>query len=201
MSTVLAIVCHPSPKSYTHAVADAALRVLRRLGVTPLVHDLYAEGFDPVLSESELKRRLAFDDLVVRHVRDLEAADGLLLVHPEWWGAPPAMLKGWMDRVLRPGIGYEFRGEEFLRKEHVPLLAGKRALLFATTDAAPSPGTPLLCAFWREALSYCGIDDVRCEMLFRLRELPPADRREWLKRVEEITEETFRSGAPTRPTP
>lgn len=182
-------------------MADAAVRALRRIGVKPLFHDLYAEGFDPVLSESELKRRLAFDDLVVGHVRDLERADGLLLVHPEWWSSPPAMVKGWMDRVLRPGIGYEFLGEEFLRKERVPLLTGRRALLFATTDAAPPQGTPLLCAFWRESLAYCGIDDFRCEILYRLRELAPADRREWLSRTESITEETFRSKAPTPPTP
>ena len=90
MGTILLIICHPNPRSFTHAVARSLSAAIAREGHTPIAHDLYAEGFDPVLADSELKRRLSFDGLVARHVRDLESAGGLALAHPATTRAPLA---------------------------------------------------------------------------------------------------------------
>lgn len=202
MTSVLIVLCHPNPRSYNHAVAASVKKRLETLGRNTAFHDLYAEGFDPVLSRVELSRRFSFDELVQHHYRDLENADGVIVVHPEWWSQPPAMLKGWIDRVLRPGIGYEFAGDEFMPKNKVALLSGRRALVLATTDAeqpdalgrreeqAAAP-EPLLSSLWRETFGYCGITDFHFRMLYAVRTVDAADRREWLDQAADLAEELF----------
>lgn len=208
MKNVLIVLCHPNPRSFNHAVASAVRDRLEKLGSELAFHDLYEEGFDPVLSRIELSRRFSFDELVQRHYRDLEHADGIVVVHPEWWGQPPALLKGWVDRVFRPGIGYEFEGEEFMPKSKVALLGGKRALVLATTDAeAPKtiagsenegvtvPAEPLLASIWRETFDYCGITDFHFRILYGMRTIDPSDRREWLGDATDLAQELFFPGS------
>ena len=204
MSTVMLLLCHPNPKSYNHAVAAEVRSRLEEQSHSVLVHDLYAEGFDPVLRHDELRRRFSFDELVQRHYRDLESSDGLVVVHPEWWSQPPAMLKGWIDRVLRPGIGYEFEGEEFMPKSKVPLLTDKRAVVLATTDSerpviadgASSSEDPLLSHLWRETFRFCGIQDFHFRMLYDIRNLAPSDRREWIESSADYVGELFEAATP-----
>ena len=169
------------------------MRTLKARGHTVLFHDLYREHFDPLLSNVELKRRFSFDEQVQHFSNELVTSDALLLIHPEWWSGPPALLKGWIDRVLRPGVAYEYTGDEHLRKVKRPLLVGKRALILATTDAAPSPGEPLVAQSWREVLGFCGITDVTFEMLSDMREIDTLARREWLTKVETVVAKLFPS--------
>jgi len=60
-----------------------------------------------------------------------------VIVHPTWWGQPPAILKGWIDRVIRPGVAYRFREGD--AGEGIPdgLPAAKAALVFTTSDTPP----------------------------------------------------------------
>src|SRR5208337_1188435 len=124
---ILELLCNPRPASFNRALADRARESLAAAGHEVLFHDLYAENFDPVLDSAELARGFSLDPLVQSHCRQLAEADGLLIVHPDWWGQPPALLKGWIDRVLRQGIAYDLDGAEFSEKAWTPLLAGKEA--------------------------------------------------------------------------
>lgn len=106
---LLLVVAHPLQDSYTFAVASAARDVLIANGHEVDWLDLYHEDFDPRLTASE--RRGYFDlpydsSAVADHVERLEAADGLILVFPQWWFGFPAILKGWFDRVFAPGIAF-----------------------------------------------------------------------------------------------
>jgi len=102
---ILLVYCHPNPASFTAAVKDAALSTLQAGGHEVDVLDLYAEGFEPVMSRQE---RLGYHTRaenrapVAGHLDRVKAADGLLFVYPTWWYAQPAMLKGWLERVLVP---------------------------------------------------------------------------------------------------
>lgn len=101
----LIVYCHPVPDSYTAALRDAVLRGLARAGHSTDVIDLHAEGFDPVMSPRE--RRDYYTpgvnaEPVADHLSRLKAADALIFVAPTWWYGPPALLKGWLDRVLVP---------------------------------------------------------------------------------------------------
>ena len=110
---VMLLLAHPRPDSFNHALADAAASGLRAGGVRVLRHDLYAEHFNPVLRPEESSvigptvRGSSEDPLLDQHRMEVARVDGLVVVHPNWWGKPPAILAGWLDRVLVPGVAYQ----------------------------------------------------------------------------------------------
>ncbi|MGR3484138.1 MAG: NAD(P)H-dependent oxidoreductase [Paracoccaceae bacterium] len=109
MTRALVVHCHPSPNGFGAAVRDTVLERLAAQGVETRLHDLYADGFDPVLSRAEWEGYLdapANRAPVEGYVRDLEWCDTLIFVYPTWWYGLPAMLKGWLDRVLLPDVAF-----------------------------------------------------------------------------------------------
>jgi NAD(P)H dehydrogenase (quinone) len=105
---VSVILGHPSQGSFNHAIAETVVETLRRSGHTVRYHDLYAEGFDPITTHAEVPKGAPLDPAIRHHCDEIARADGIVIVHPNWWGQPPAILKGWIDRVLRVGVAYEF---------------------------------------------------------------------------------------------
>jgi putative NADPH-quinone reductase len=108
----LVVYAHPVEESFVASVRDAAVAALTEAGHDVHLLDLYAEGFDPRLTEAEhathdvgLAARLD-DPTIVLHARLLQWAQVLVLVYPTWWGAQPAILKGWFDRVWIEGVAY-----------------------------------------------------------------------------------------------
>jgi NAD(P)H dehydrogenase (quinone) len=127
----LVVSANPSPGSFDNAIVDAYMTVARDHGHSVVVRDLYAQGFDPVLKLDERPGRADWQprlDVLVEldHVR---AADVIVLVYPIWYGFPPAMLKGYVDRVL--GAGYSYR--DFHDQKGQPPLAGKPLVSFSTS--------------------------------------------------------------------
>ncbi len=98
------ILGHPDPGSFNHAIAEAAVDALKENGHDVSFHDLYAEKFDPILPGPEIPRGAVVDPAIKNHCDEIAAAEGIVIVHPNWWGQPPAILKGWVDRVIRPGV-------------------------------------------------------------------------------------------------
>ena len=106
----LVIYCHPDPDSYTAAVRDVVLDRLAAAGADCTLLDLYTEGFQPVLGRDEFLSYLdgaGEGHPLEAHIAALETADTLIFVYPTWWYGLPAMLKGWLDRVLLPGVAFE----------------------------------------------------------------------------------------------
>ena len=105
----LVVYCHPRPESFTAAVRDLVLERLESAGAEVRVSDLYAMSFDPVLSGAELA---AYEDLaqnrrpIASHAEDVLWCDTLVFVYPTWWFGMPAVLKGWLDRVMVPGLSF-----------------------------------------------------------------------------------------------
>jgi putative NADPH-quinone reductase len=105
----LVVHCHPRVESFTAAIRDLVLGRLEAAGVEARLIDLYAEDFDPVLSAEEHAGYL--DSPANRRPVEAECAalawcDTLIFVYPTWWYGPPAMLKGWLDRVLLPEVAF-----------------------------------------------------------------------------------------------
>ncbi len=101
---------HPLPESFSTALFRAVLEAAEGAGHEVRALDLHAEGFDPVMGEEE---RRTYNDggppadpALQRHVDRLLWAEGLLFIYPTWWYGQPAMLKGWLDRVWRPGVAF-----------------------------------------------------------------------------------------------
>jgi NAD(P)H dehydrogenase (quinone) len=114
------ILAHPDPKSFNQAIARTVIGQLERNGHDTFFHDLCAENFDPLLPAGEIPKDVVLPAMIKNH------SAGIVIIHPNWWGQPPAVLKGWIDRVIRPGIAYEFLDGD--SGEGIP-----RGLLTATT--------------------------------------------------------------------
>lgn len=184
------ILCNPRPGSYNLALAESTSEKLKSLGHDVILHDLYKEGFNPVLEASELARSFSLDGLVQAHCSELSAADGLIVFHPEWWGQPPAVLKGWIDRVFRQGVAYDLDGEEFSEKGWKPLLTGKKGLVFCTSDAEAHSERTLEGLWVHSVLGRCGMK-ASCHVLREMRRTDPPARRVWQEFVLATVEKQF----------
>ena len=124
-------------------------------------HDLNAEHFEPLLTKDEIPHSAKVPPQIHRHCAELRMADGIVIVHPNWWGQPPVILKGWIDRVLRPGVAYCF--DERDNGEGIPigLLRAHGALVINTSNTPDTreksvSGDPLE-RIWRECIfDLCG---------------------------------------------
>ncbi len=127
------VLAHPSRNSFNAAVAGAYAAAVEACGHTAVIQDLYAMDFDPRLRASELPwaSDFAIAPDVAAERAILADAEVLVLVYPLWFNAPPAMLKGYVERVLGPGFGYGNSGAA-----PQPLLGG-RGLISFTTSGAP----------------------------------------------------------------
>ncbi|MCQ4631581.1 NAD(P)H-dependent oxidoreductase [Shinella sp. CPCC 100929] len=107
---ILLLLAHPLEESFAGSVAETVRRKLVANGHTVDLLDLYREDFDPRLTPSERARFFepSYDPSEAEpFVSRLKAADGLVLVFPQWWFNFPAILKGFFDRVFAPGVAYE----------------------------------------------------------------------------------------------
>lgn len=192
---VLLVLAHPRPGSFNHALAEAARGALLEAGHDAVLHDLYAERFDPVLPAAEV-RGAPDDPLVRRHCEEVAAADGLVLVHPNWWGQPPAILKGWVDRVLRAGVAYRFAEGDGGEGVPVGLLRARQAVVLNTSDTPPERerrefGDPL-DTLWRNCiLRYCGVEGVERITYGVVVTSTPAERAAWLADARRRVEAAF----------
>jgi NAD(P)H dehydrogenase (quinone) len=109
---VLIIYCHPSKNSFTYEVKEAFIKGLESAGHSYEISDLYADGFNPVLSEKEYIREGFYnlDSLVAEDVlfeqKKINEADAIVFIYPDFWTSSPAMLEGWFQRVWTYGFAY-----------------------------------------------------------------------------------------------
>ena len=134
---VVLVLAHPDPNSFSHAIASTARTALDDGGHDVTVLDLYAEQFRPAMTCEE---RLAYhgdrpvlDPMVERHARLVKQADALVFIYPTWWSTMPAILHGWLERVMVPGVGFIFDERRHIRRglTHIHRIVG------VSTYAAP----------------------------------------------------------------
>lgn len=116
---VLVVCAHPNAESLTHAIAAAAALGFERAGHRVTSLDLYALGFTPAMSAAERHAYHGDDPLVdpmtAEHAALVRSSDVLVFVYPTWWSGHPAILKGWLERVLVPGVAFTFDGRGRVR--------------------------------------------------------------------------------------
>jgi len=196
---VSVILAHPQRGSFNHAIAGAAVLLLEEHGHEVRFHDLYREGFNPVLPGEEMARDAELPADVATHCREIAEADGIIIIHPNWWGQPPAILKGWVDRVIRPGVAYEFLDGD--SGEGVPngLLRARVALVFNTSNTERGRereifGDPL-DTLWKNCIfGLCGVGDVHRRMFGVVVTSTVEDRQDWLDEVRRMVTESFLDG-------
>jgi NAD(P)H dehydrogenase (quinone) len=190
------ILAHPHPGSFNHAIAEAAASALCNAGHRVTIHDLYAEQFDPILSADEIPREARLPPGIASHCSEIAKADGIVIVHPDWWGMPPAILKGWIDRVLRPGIAYWFAETDSGEGIPIGLLKAKAVVVFNTANTPAMReqevfGDPLE-RIWKDCIvSFCGVPVCHRRMFSVVVTSTEEQRMTWLEEVRQITLATF----------
>jgi len=192
--SVSVILAHPKSGSFNHAIAITCVTALEASGHNVYFHDLYAERFDCVLPFDEFPRDAALPSDIKRHCSEITTASGIVIIHPNWWGQPPAILKGWVDRVIRPGVAYEFIEGD--KGEGVPrgLLIARSVTVFNTsnTDAERERftfGDPLEL-IWKNCIFHlCGVRDVYRRTFGIVVTSTDTERQTWLAEVSRIIAE------------
>jgi NAD(P)H dehydrogenase (quinone) len=182
------ILAHPDPKSFNHAIAQTAVEAIKANGHTVFFHDLYQEKFAPLLNSEEMAKDVVLPDAIKQHCEEITLVDGIVIVHPNWWGQPPAILKGWMDRVIRPGIAYEFREGDI--GEGIPngLLKARAALVFNTSNTESEReenvfGDPLETIWKNCVFGLCGVTNFHRRMFNIIVTSTEAQRKGWLNDI------------------
>ncbi len=107
----LIIFCHPCADSFNAALLASARAAFTLAGHELRVIDLYAEGFDPILTAQDkhdyLPNTSVLLEKVAPQVEAIRWAEQLVFVFPTWFYGPPAMLKGWFERVWLPGVAFK----------------------------------------------------------------------------------------------
>lgn len=189
---VLVVFSHPSQDSFGAALCGLATETLTAAGHEVRLRDLYAEGFNPVLSQQEWTRYLSDTEANIAavrdHVDDLHWAEALIVIYPTWYYGLPAMMKGWLDRVWLPGVSFEIPRTKTSRP--TGKLKNIRVFVGITTSGSPwwwlrvirDPGRSL----WTRGLR--PIFNARCRYHWRqlhgINHRTEADRRRFMKQVQ-----------------
>lgn len=185
---VLVVHAHPDPDSFGAAVRDAVLRGLDGHDVTLL--DLEADGYQPCLTPTDYEHydtsaAAHHDPTVATHIAALQETEAIIFTFPTFWSGLPAVLKGWLDRTMLPGVAFSVSSNGRLRGE----LRNVRHVVGVTTYGSPRSYRWVVGDGGRRTIrgvrANCGL---RCRMrwlsLDTLDGRPDADRREFLEQVE-----------------
>jgi NAD(P)H dehydrogenase (quinone) len=193
---ILIILGHPDKNSFNHAIAETCRNKLLNNGHSVVFHDLYKEEFYALLNTDEMPRNGVIYDTIKKQCADLLSSDAIIVIHPNWWGQPPAILKGWIDRVIRPGIAYEF--EEGDNGEGVPigLLKAKTALVFNTSNTSEERENNIfkdpLETIWKNCIfDLCGVKQFERKIFRVVVTSDLAQRKIWLNEVNMMIDKYF----------
>jgi len=180
---------HPNPKSFNAAILGVIKEELSQKEAEIRVKDLYAMNWNPVLSADDFQQMLGgqMPEDIAREQADVAWADTLIVICPLWWFTVPAILKGYIDRVMSQGFAYQYT-----ETGPVGLLKGKRAAVITTSGAdeniAKQSGMieSIKASIINGVFSYCGFEDARYMNCYAVPLVSDADRKSMLEEVREF---------------
>lgn len=156
---ILIVTAHPSSKGDTHTIATTYAEGKRAQGHAVEIVDLYAKEYEVPLFKFENIREFQISSVQKKFQEQIIWANEIVVVHPVWWSAPPAIMKNWLDLTIWPRVAYRYGPDGKVMK----LLEGKTAKVFATSGG-PSwyyymPLVSPLKEFWQFCIfDFCGVD-------------------------------------------
>lgn len=186
----LIIYAHPNSQSFNHAILQRAVQASHQLGTETVVRDLYGLNFNPVLSWEEVKAAMqGITPSEIQYEQRLIAQAKLItLVYPLWWMGFPAILKGYLDRVLTHGFAYKTdeTGSSGLihgKKMQQFITIGNNVQEYQRLGFEQSLNHCLINGLF----NYCGITDIRHQFFGDIHLLDEQGRLAILDQVEQIT--------------
>lgn len=186
---VAVIVGHPAADSWCGALADSYAVAARAGGHEVRMVHLAQLDFDPSLHEGYRQIQALEPDLLAAQAT-VAWAEHLVIAYPIWWGSVPALLKGFLDRILLPGFAFKYRpGRAFPEQ----LLRGRSAQLLVSMDTPPwyfrwvyrMPG---IVQLKKTTLEFCGIAPVKVAAFEPLIASSPAQRASWLVKAARLAD-------------
>ena len=188
---VLVVLAHPNDDSFNHAIASSALASLTEAGHDAQLLDLYALGSKAAMNAAERAAyhtdRPVLDPMIESHIVLVRGAEALVFIYPTWWSSLPAILKGWLERVMVPGVGFVFDESGKVR----PGLTHVRRIVGISTYGSPRRYVTSINDNGRRTLTRalrmtCGVRTTRCRWLGLYKiDTATADQRDaFLERVE-----------------
>ncbi len=187
---VLIIFGHPNPDSFNGLILNKIKNKLTEKGYEFIVKNLYDSNFNPMLSMGDfikMTSKTVSDDVALEH-SDIGWAEAIVLIYPVWWSGPPAIVKGWFDRVLTEGFAFTYKTDG----SHEGLLKDKQAFIFSTSAMTLEKMNSLGLAKAMEdiavkgILNYCGITNVTYRNLSEVPETDDLIRNQMLQDVENL---------------
>lgn len=193
---ILIILGHPDHGSFNHAIAETCKNRLIANGHTVLFHDLHKDGFNPIINTEEIPKHGPIDKVIQKHCDDLVKSDGIVIIHPNWWGQPPAIMKGWIDRVIRPGVAYEFAEGDNGEGTPIGLLKAQVGLVINTSNTSEYRENNIfkdpLETIWKNCIfDFCGVKRFERKMFRIIVTSDLKQRQTWLKEVEAMMDRHF----------
>lgn len=186
---VAVIVGHPAADSWCGALADSYAAAARAGGHEVRMVHLAQLDFDPSLHAGYRQIQALEPDLLAAQAT-VTWAEHLVIAYPIWWGSVPALLKGFLDRILLPGFAFKYRpGKAFPEQ----LLRGRSAQLLVSMDTPPwyfrwvyrMPG---IVQLKKTTLEFCGIAPVKVAAFGPLISSSPALRASWLVKAARLAD-------------
>ncbi len=186
---LLLVYANPNPESVGHTLRDAFLRGARAGGHSIQEVDLYAEGFNPVLSAAEEHGQKTPE--AERYQNMIREAQCLVFIFPVWWFRAPAILEGWFDRVFTSGFAFHYKPVTKTFGIPVGLLKGKKAVAVSTYG---SPGWVMRFLFfslpWRRlkygVLKICGLGPLIHFPCYSAPYASDAQKEKWAQKLEAL---------------
>lgn len=187
---VLLVVCNFNQNSFNHAIAKVIKEKSLEMGDEIIYHDLYEDNFNPILSKDEYEEtdiNNIKDHYIIKCCNELQEADKIIIVHPNWWGQPPALLKGWIDRVFRRGIAYRYTPEG----KAIGLLKAESAYIINTSNTPEEVekeiyGDPLENLWATCIFNMCGVTNVHRMPIRSIVKSDNSLRKKWLVDVKDF---------------
>ena len=183
MKKIFLIYGHYDDKSFNAAIKDTFIKTAQEQGHSVDVTDLYKEKFDPVFAGEEP------DDIVLNHRKRIETSDTIVLIAPIWNFRMPAIVEGWIDKVLAPPWAFKFK--QLWGNYGYPIgnLGDKKAIIFCTYGSPRLAITTFLLnlpirKLKRGVFHMCGISNIVYRRYFAVPFVSVAKRKEFLEDVK-----------------
>lgn len=190
---VYIVYAHPNPHSFNHALLESFTKGLGLAGHIYEVADLYGMNFDPRLTEQELPGSGGHRPIeIIKQQDKVSWAEAIVFIYPVWWTGPPAILKGWIDRVFSVGFAYGF---DEVTGQPMSLLKHQKALILSTAgsnqeQAEASGMTSALRAVMEDSVfRLAGIEEVGQVLFYRVNTTTDEERRRYLEEAERLGKE------------
>jgi len=188
---VLIVFNHPYEGSYCNAILKAVSRGLEQANHNADIIHLDKDGFNPVMTSQDLKAfkdKRPVDPKVIEYKEKLEKTDHVIFIFPVWWELMPALMKGFVDKVIFPGVAYDYVNGSNTRMK--PLLTNIKGITVITTMNTPGLlyrlvfGNAILKSLLRGTFWKLGYKNRKWISFNRVKQASDEKRKRWLSRIE-----------------